>query len=142
MLPLEIILKILVMKVMKILSTGVSSLILAPALTSKITVRLEKHQQSQILSSFSDLVLSVSNIHMEVILLMLLRLLLDQVSMIACNNHINIDRKFSSLRDLLALRTVLESQINFLFQTINFWTLALLNITLEKQGLLTLNIKL
>jgi len=73
MLPLEIILKILVMKVMKILSTRVSSLILVPALTSKITVRLEKLQQSQILSSFSDLVLSVSNILMEVILLMLLR---------------------------------------------------------------------
>ena len=73
MLPLEIILKILVMKVMKILSTRVSSLILVPALTSKITVRLEKLQQSQILSSFSDLVLNVSSILMEVILLMLLR---------------------------------------------------------------------
>jgi hypothetical protein len=73
MLPLEIILKILVMKVMKILSTRVSSQILALALTSKITVRLEKLQQSQILSSFSDLVLNVSSILMEVILLMLLR---------------------------------------------------------------------
>jgi hypothetical protein len=73
MLPLEIILMILVMKVMKILSTGVFSLILALALTSKITVRLEKLQQSQTLSSFSDLALSVSSILMEVILLMLLR---------------------------------------------------------------------
>jgi hypothetical protein len=73
MLPLEIILMILVMKVMKILSTGVFSLILAPDLTSKITVRLEKLQQSQTLSSFSDLALSVSSILMEVILLMLLR---------------------------------------------------------------------
>jgi hypothetical protein len=73
MLPLEIILMILVMKVMKILSTGVFSLILAPVHTSKITVRLEKLQQSQTLSSFSDLALSVSSILMEVILLMLLR---------------------------------------------------------------------
>ena len=73
MLPLEIILMILVMKVMKILSTGVFSLILALGLTSKITVRLEKLQQSQTLSSFSDLALSVSSILMEVILLMLLR---------------------------------------------------------------------
>jgi hypothetical protein len=73
MLPLEIILMILVMKVMKILSTGVFSLILALALTSKITVRLVKLQQSQTLSSFSDLALSVSSILMEVILLMLLR---------------------------------------------------------------------
>jgi hypothetical protein len=73
MLPLEKILKILVMKVMKILSTGVSSRILVQAPTSKITVRLEKLQQNQILSSFSDLVLSVSSILMEVILSMLLR---------------------------------------------------------------------
>jgi hypothetical protein len=73
MLPLEIILMILVMKVMKILSTGAFSLILALVPTSKITVRLEKLQQSQTLSSFSDLALSVSSILMEVILLMLLR---------------------------------------------------------------------
>lgn len=133
MLPLEIILKILVMKVMKILSIGVFNRIQVQDHTSKITVRLVKLQQNQTLSSFSGLELSVSSTHMEVILSMRLRLLLDLDSMIACNNLTNIDRKYFSLLDLLALRTAQESQINFSSQMIKFWILALLNITLEKQ---------
>ena len=59
--PLEIILKILAMKAMKILSIGVFNLILVQDPTLKIIVRLEKLRQNQILSSFSDLALSVSS---------------------------------------------------------------------------------